>query len=161
MASGEPRYLKVPMDSSTSSTKKHLSVLLVEADVIVRYALAQHLRGCGHTVIEVISGTEARAVLVAGPAVNVVLSDAQLAGDDNGFALAQWVRRHRKSIDVILSGTLAHKVQVACEFCVDGDKADQDAQALMSRIQSMLAERKRRLRPAPKTAPAVSRRKRN
>jgi CheY-like chemotaxis protein len=149
------------MDSSTSSTKARLTVLLVEADVIVRFALAQHLRACGHTVIEAISGTEARAVLVAGPAVEVVLADAQLAGDDNGFALAQWVRRHRKSIDVILSGTLAHKVQVACELCAEGDRADQDAQGLTSRIQAMLAERKRRLRPAPKTAPAVSKRKRN
>jgi CheY-like chemotaxis protein len=147
------------MDSSASNTKTHLSVLLVEADVIVRFALAHHLRGCGHTVIEVVSGTEARAVLLAGPAVEVVLADAQLAGDDNGFALAQWVRRHRKSIDVVLTGTLAHKVQVACEFCVDGDRADQDAQGLTSRIQAMLAERKRRLRPAPKTAP-VSKRKR-
>lgn len=148
------------MNSPSTSTSR-LNVLLVEADVIVRFALAQHLRGCGHTVIEVISGAEARAVLVAGPEADVVLADAQLAGDDNGFALAQWVRRHRKSMDVILSGTLAHKVQVACEFCVDGDIADQDAQALTSRIQAMIAERKRRLRPAPKTAPAASKRKRS
>jgi CheY-like chemotaxis protein len=140
---------------------KKLTVLLVEADVIVRFALAQHLRTCAHTVIEVVSGTEARAVLLAGPAVDVVLADAQLAGDDNGFALAQWVRRHRQSIDVILTGTLAHKVQVACEFCVEGDRADHDALGLISSIQSMLAERKRRMRPAPKTAPATTKRKRN
>ena len=144
-----------------SNSSKKLTVLLVEADVIVRFAIAQHLRTCAQTVIEVVSGTEARAVLLAGPSVDVVLADAQLAGDDNGFALAQWVRRHRKSIDVILTGTLAHKVQVACEFCVDGDRADQDAQGLISSIQSMLAERKRRMRPAPRTAPAVSKRKRN
>jgi CheY-like chemotaxis protein len=148
------------MSFTTNSTSR-LNVLLVEADVIVRFALAQHLRGCGHTVIEVISGTEARAVLLAGPEVSVVLADARLAGDDNGFALAQWVRRHRKSIDVILTGTLAHKVQVACEFCVEGESADRDAQGLISRIQAMLAERKRRMRPAPKTAAAASKRKRN
>lgn len=149
------------MDSSTSSTKPRLTVLLVEADVIVRFAVAQHLRNCDLVVIEAISGADARAVLIAGPEVDVVLADAQLAGDDNGFALAQWVRRHRKSIDVILTGALAHKAQVACELCVDGESADQDAQALTSRIQAMLAERKRRMRPAPKTAPAVSKRKRH
>ena len=148
--------------NSEASPKSKLSILLVEADVIVRFALAQYLRGCGHTVIEVISGTEARAVLLAGPEIDTVLADAQLAGDDNGFALAQWVRRHRKSIDVILSGTLAHKVQVACEICVDGESADNDAQSLMAAIQSMLAERKRRMRPAPKTSSAVmAKRKRN
>jgi hypothetical protein len=112
-------------------------------------------------VIEVISGAETRAVLLAGPEVDVVLADAQLADDDNGFALAQWVRRHRKSIDVILTGSLAQKVQVACELCVDGDIADKDAQGLISRIQAMLAERKRRMRPAPKTAPAATKRKRS
>jgi CheY-like chemotaxis protein len=153
LASGEPASLKFPMNSPSHSSDSKRTILLVEADVIVRCALAQQMRGCGCTVIEVVSGTEARVVLLAGPRVDVVLADAQLAGDDNGFALAQWVRRHRKSIDVILTGTLAHKVQVACEFCVDGDKADRDALALAARIQSMLAERKRRLRPAPKTAP--------
>ena len=159
MASGEPTNLKFPMASTDSSNK--LTVLLVEADVIVRFALAQHLRGCGHTVVEVISGAEARAVLIAGVTIDVVLADAQLAGDDNGFALAQWVRRHRKSIDVILTGTLPQKVQVACEFCVEGDSADRDAQGLTAYIQTMLAERKRRLRPAPKIAPVASKRKRN
>jgi DNA-binding NtrC family response regulator len=144
-----------------TTAKSCITILLVEADVIVRFALAQHLRRCGHTVIEVVSGAEARAVLLAGPAIEVVLADAQLAGDENGFALAQWVRRHRKSIDVILTGALAHKVQVVCDFCVESDKADRDAHGLISRIQGMLAERKRRMRPAPKTAPLVTpRRKR-
>lgn len=147
------------MNSATVSSEATRTILLVEADVIIRFAIAHHLRQCGCTVIEVVSGTEARAVLLAGPDVHVVLADAQLAGDDNGFALAQWVRRHRKSIDVILTGTLAHKIQVACEFCAEGDRADQDAVALASRIQSMLAERKRRMRPASKTAAAPTRRK--
>jgi CheY-like chemotaxis protein len=142
--------------SSIPSPDARRTILLVEADVIVRFALAHHMRGCGCTVIEVVSGSEARAVLIAGPKVDAVLADAQLADDDNGFALAQWVRRHRKSVDVILTATLAHKVQVACEFCVDGDRADNDAQGLTTRIQSMLAERKRRLRPASKTAPAFT-----
>jgi len=150
------------MSVSSPDQKSRRTVLLVEADVIVRFALAEHLRCCGQSVIEAVSGTEARAVLLAGPEVHIVIADAQLAGDDNGFALAQWVRRHRKSIDVVLTGTLAQKVQVACEFCVDGDHVDRDAEGLVARIQAMLAERKRRLRPAPKTAPgATPRRKRN
>lgn len=150
------------MNSTHPHSASRRTILLVEADVIIRFALAQHLRACGCTVIEVVSGSEARAVLLAGPTVNVVLADAQLAGDDNGFVLAQWVRRHRKSIDVVLTGTLAHKVQVACELCADDDRADQDSEGLLSRIQVMLAERKRRLRPASKAAPATaSRRKRS
>lgn len=149
---GNQLTFSFPMSPTPSSSETRRAILLVEADVIVRFALAQHLRACGYTVIEVVSGAEARAVLLAGPKADVVLSDAQLAGDDNGFALAQWVRRHRKSIDVILTGALVHKVQVVCELCVDGEKADNDAQALISQIQAMLAERKRRLRPSSKAA---------
>lgn len=150
------------MSSVTARPETRRTILLVEGDVIIRFALADHLRACGCTVVEVVNGYEARAVLLAGPSIDVVLADAQLAGDDNGFALAQWVRRHRKSIDVILTGTLAHKVQVTCEFCVDDDRADHDAQGLTSRIQAMLAERKRRLRPAPRTTPiSTPSRKRN
>ncbi len=138
------------------------TILLVEGDVIVRFAVAEHLRRCGHTVIEVVGGSEARLVLLAGVKIDVVLADAQLAGDDNGFALAQWVRRRRKSVEVILTGTLLHKVQIACEFCAEGGRADNDALLLTSRIQAMLAERKRRLRPAAKTAPtATQKRERN
>jgi CheY-like chemotaxis protein len=149
------------MSFTHSDSKSRFTILLVEADVILRFALAEHLRCGGHTVIEVVSGVEARAVLLAGLQVDVVLADAQLAGDDNGFALAQWVRRHRKSIDVILTGTLPHKVQVTCEFCARGEKADREAQSLTAHIQAMLTERKRRLRPAPKPAPTISKRKRN
>ncbi len=142
------------MDPTHSSTRAK-TILFVEADVLVRFMLAQHLRKCGLAVIEVVSGAEARAVLLAGPPVETILADAQLAGDENGFALARWVRRHRQSVDVILTSTLAHKVQVVCEFC-----ADNDAQALRARIQAMIAERTRRLRPAPKTAPTAFKRKR-
>ncbi len=150
------------MSPTHFSTEASRIILLVEADVVIRFALAHHMRGAGCTVIEVVSGAEARAVLVAGPKVDVVLADAQLADDDNGFALAQWVRRRRKSVDVILTGTLAHKVQVACEFCVEGERADHDAQGLTARIRAMMAERKRRLRPASKTASgAAAKRKRS
>jgi len=143
---------------TTAKPKSRRTVLLVEADVIVRFALAEHLRTCGHVVIETVSGAEARAVLVAGPKPDVLLADALLAGDDNGFALAQWVRRHRQAIEVILTGTLSHKVQAACALCADGDKAKaaKDEQALLTRIRAMLAERKRRLRAPPKSAPLVA-----
>lgn len=143
------------------NSKPSRSILLVEADVIVRFALAQHLRQCGHLVIEVADGTEARSVFSAALSVEIVLADAQLAGEESGFALARWVRRHRKSIDVILMATLAHKVQVVCDFCVDSDLSNTDGQQLTQRINAMLAERKRRLRAQPKTAPIVApRRKR-
>ena len=115
------------------------------------------------TVIKAPNGADARAVLVAGPAINVLMSDAQLAGDENGFALAHWVRRHRPTVEVLLTSSLANKAQTASEFCTRyPDRATlSDATSLASRIQSMLAERKRRTRPPSSTASVSAKRRRS
>jgi DNA-binding NtrC family response regulator len=137
------------------------TILLVEADVIVRFAVADHLRACA-IVIEAASAQDARQVLVAGPPIDIVMSDAQLAGDENGFALAQWVRRHRPDTEVILTSSIINKAQAASEFCArHPDQAvPADANGLATRIHAMMAERKRRLRPPSTTAAAPRRRKR-
>lgn len=138
------------------------TILLVEADVIIRCALAEYLRVCTHTVIEASSGHDARQVLVAGPAVHILMSDAQLAGDENGFALAQWVRRHRPEIEVMLTSSIQNKAQAANDFCARNpeQKLPSDANGLSARVNAMIAERKRRLRPPSTTAAAPRRRKR-
>jgi DNA-binding NtrC family response regulator len=138
-------------------------ILLVEADVIVRFALADYLRACGLTVIEAPSAADARAVLVAGPVIHVVMSDAQLAGAENGFALAQWVRRHRPKVEVLLMSSLANKAEAASDFCArsPGRKTPSDAAGLASRIQAMLAERKRRTRPPSSAANVGAKRRRS
>jgi CheY-like chemotaxis protein len=147
------------------SLKQHgdATILLVEEDVIVRFAIAEYLRACDFAVIEAASGADARAVLVAGPTVDVLMSDAQLAGNENGFALAQWVRRHRPNVEVLLTSSLAQKSQIASDFCAryPDRKTLSDAAGLTSRIQAMLAERKRRTRPPPSTASVNARRRRS
>jgi DNA-binding NtrC family response regulator len=137
------------------------TVLLVEADVIVRFALADYLRGCELRVIEAVSADDARAILVAGPRIHILLSDAQLAGAGSGFVLAQWVRRHRPDVEVLLTASLEGKAHTAAELLgrVPECAPKFDASALASKVAAMLAERKRRVRQQPKTATA--RRKRS
>jgi DNA-binding NtrC family response regulator len=145
-----------------SDAKASSTILLVEADVIVRFALAEYLRACPATVIEAASAHDARQVLLAGPAIDILISDAQLADEENGFALAQWVRRHRPDTEIILTSSIINKAQAAREFCAryPDQPATSDANALATRIHSMIAERKRRLRPPSATAAAPRRRKR-
>ncbi|ANP47656.1 response regulator [Candidatus Viadribacter manganicus] len=88
---------------------KKIAILLVEADVLVRFAIGEHLRACSVTVIEAVNGDDAKAILLAGPEVDVLMSDTQLAGEGSGFVLAQWVRRHRPSIEAVLTGSLARQ----------------------------------------------------
>lgn len=139
------------------------TILLVEDDVVVRFAIAEYLRACALVVIEAANATDARAILVAGPEVHVLMSDAQLAGDDNGFALAQWVRRHRPAIEVLLTSSVQHKAHIASDFCgrYPDRKTLSDSAGLATRIQSMIAERKRRLRPSSSTARAPGKRRRS
>jgi DNA-binding NtrC family response regulator len=138
------------------------TILLVEADVIVRFALAEYLRACGLTVIEAPNSADARAVLVAGPTIDVLMSDAQMAGGENGFTLAQWVRRHRPNIEILLMSSLTQKAQIASDFCArySDRKSPSDAATLASRIQAMMAERKRRTRPPSSTANVNAKRRR-
>lgn len=146
----------------TPETAKEATILLVETDVVVRFALAEFLRHCDHKVIEVSDGDEAKAVLLAGLDVNVLISDAQLAAAPNGFALAQWVRRYRPHIEVILTSTIDNKALMVTEFCGrhPGRPAPSDAARLSARIRAMLAERKRRTRPPSSSAMHGVRRRR-
>ncbi len=130
--------------------KKSTAVLLVEEHVIVRLALAQQLRACGYTVFEAASAHEARSILLAGPSIEILMSDARLAGPADGFALAQWVRRHRPNIEVSLTGVLSGKALAVNEFCdrLRSKPSPQDGQALTDRIRAMLAEHERRARKA-------------
>jgi DNA-binding NtrC family response regulator len=138
------------------------TLLLVEADVIIRFAIADYLRSCDLTVIEAASADDAKAILVAGPDVDILLSDAQLAGEGSGFVLAQWVRRHRPEIEIVLTGSTTAKAQAAAAIAarMPDCKPPSDAQNLASKLNAMIAERKRRLRPQPKTSPLKPRSKR-
>ena len=144
------------MPSARSKSKPELTLLLAEDDVIVRLVLAGHLRGCGLNVIEAASAEEAKTILLAGSKVDFMLADAQLAGPISGFALAQWVRKNRPSIAVVLSAGLTNKTQAAHDMCRRAVKKDGhgDPISLHDRIASMTTERDRRSRkPSTATIP--------
>ena len=141
------------MPTKTKQTRRTL--LLAEADVIIRLAIAEHLRACGFAVLEAAGAQEARAILLAGPEIDILMSDAQLVGD-SGFALAQWVRRHRPRMRVVLTSTRANKVEAAGALCTHSP--GHDAASLETRLRAMLAERARRLRP-PASSSSPSRKR--
>jgi len=141
-----------------ASPKTHSKViLLVEDDIIIRLGVADYLRGCGFSVIETSGAKEARVVLTAGPKIHILLSDAQLAGEDSGFALAQWVHKHRPDVKVLLTATTAAKIEAAGSLC--SHSPQHDVQALESQIRAMMSERARRTRPPASSAVAPGRRR--
>lgn len=115
------------------------TILVAEDDVLVRIAIAEYLRGCGFRVIEASGGPEAKTVLQHGPEIHVLFADARLAGDDTSFALAQWTRRYRPKISIILNANLTKKSEAASQLCKRNQPNPPPASHLRERIRSMKA----------------------
>ncbi|HEX5005553.1 MAG TPA: response regulator [Hyphomonadaceae bacterium] len=119
--------------------QKQSTILIVEGDVLVRHALAEYLRGCGFAVVETATALEARTVLQRGPAIDVMLADARVADGEGGFVLAQWVRRYRPRMDIILTSSLANKSAAIATLCARHHPSPPSADFLRDRINAMRA----------------------
>jgi CheY-like chemotaxis protein len=131
------------------------TILVADDDVLVRIAVADYLRACGFRVIEAAGGLEAKTVLQHGPEIHVLFADARLAGDDSGFALAQWVRAHRPNVGVILSAGLARKSEAAARLCSGSATAAPPASHLRERIEAMNNRHGRRIRSDRRTRAGI------
>jgi len=121
------------------------TILLVEADILVRTPLAQYLRECGYQVLEAIDATEARALFNAAEiSIDVALIDAS-AHDEAAFELARWIRQSTPQVEVVLTGSVTKAVKEATDLCEDGPAITKpyNHQAVLSVIQRLLAARKR------------------
>src|SRR6202043_395490 len=97
------------------------TVLVLDADVLVRMSIVQLLRECGYRVLEAASTDEAIAVLqkTAIP-VDVVMSEIDIPGAMNGVGFAQWARSVRPELKILLARTPERTVQNAAELCGAG-----------------------------------------
>jgi CheY-like chemotaxis protein len=123
------------------------TVLVVDAEVLVRTAIAEYLRDCGYRVLEAASGEEAVLALTDTEFhVDVVLSAVEMPGPMDGFGLARWVREHSPEIEVILAGTPARAAASAADLCDKGPMLARpyEPQIVHDRIKRMLAARKPR-----------------
>lgn len=128
----------------SAAADTHKTVLVVETDIILRIAIGEYLRGCTFRVIEAADALEAKTVFQRGPEIDILFADARLAGEEGGFALAQWVRRYRSSTTIILTGGLASKSEAAAKLCGQHHDSPPPASHLRDRIQSMRARHVRR-----------------
>jgi DNA-binding response OmpR family regulator len=94
--------------------------MVVEDEVLVRMALADYLRDCGYRVIEAGNADDAIKVLTAGERVEAVCTDVQMPGQLDGFDLAQWIRRERPGVKVILVSGIRRAAEIAQGLCDGG-----------------------------------------
>jgi len=91
------------------------TILVVEDEILVRTAIATYLRDCGFDVIEAGDADEAVRVLEAGIRIDIVFSDVNMPGTLDGFGLAQWLRRERPGLKIILTSGVAQGAQDASD----------------------------------------------
>jgi CheY-like chemotaxis protein len=113
MNAAEPR-------SKDSAPASQPTVLVVEDEVLIRMAVSDYLRDCGFHVVEAGNADEAIDVLKSNTTVDIVFSDVNMPGSLDGFGLAQWIRRERPRLKVILTSGVMRKVKEASTLCEDG-----------------------------------------
>lgn len=79
------------------------SALVAEDDVLLRLALSEYLRDAGFHVIEAANGDEARQILDAMVAVDIVISDVHMAHAGEGLELARWLGANYPDLPMILT----------------------------------------------------------
>lgn len=93
------------------------TVLVVEDEVLVRLAVADHLRDCGYRVLEAKTGEEAQAILRAGELVEILFCDIDLGPGINGFELAKWTRENYRDIRILLTSGVQRTAQITADLC--------------------------------------------
>lgn len=128
------------------------TVLLVDADILVRASLAAYLRECGLHVLEAANDEEARALLSEHSAtIDILFADA--GSDAIGFALASLVRQEHPGIGVILAGNIETATRKAGDLCDDQPSISKpyDHRFVLNRIRRAVAARERSCDP-PRTS---------
>jgi CheY-like chemotaxis protein len=131
--------------STAPLTEATDTVLVVEDEVLIRMVISEYLRHCGYRVIEAASGNEAVMVLEqVDIVVDVVLSDTEMPGAIDGFALAKWVRANKPDVEVILVGSPARAADAAAKLCEAGPTFSKpyEPHIVVDRIKRLLAQRK-------------------
>jgi CheY-like chemotaxis protein len=139
--------MKSLQDASSESTGKlPPTVLVVVDEVLVRMALSDYLRECGYNVVETSDAQEAIEVMTSDVAVDVAFSDIVMPGSLDGFGLAQWIRRERPDIKVVLSSGVARSAKAAGELCEHGPMLAKPYEHadLERRIRALLASAPKR-----------------
>jgi len=87
-------------------------VLVVEDEILIRLALADHLRDAGLIVYEAANGTEAVDLLTHhGNDIDAIFSDIMMPGSVDGLALLAWAAQHHPSVPVILTSGAPEQTQ--------------------------------------------------
>lgn len=121
-------------------------ILVVEDEVLIRLAICDYLRECGFKVYEAGSAAEAIEILEFDKAaIDLVFTDVRLPGETNGFGLAQWVRKNRPGLAIVITSGDAKQSEAAKELCENEPffAKPYDVYRVVAQIRTLIDARKR------------------
>ena len=123
------------------------AILVVEDEVLIRFVISDYLRECGFKVYEAATAVEAIEILESNKAsVDLMFTDIRLPGEMNGFALAQWARKNRPGVPVLLTSGDSKKSEAAKELCENEPffAKPYDIQLVVAQIRTMIDAKARK-----------------
>jgi CheY-like chemotaxis protein len=103
--------------------------------------VAEYLQDSGYCVLEASDVAEAKAALSADISVDVVFSDVNMPGAEDGFVLANWIHQHRPDTKVLLTSGFPHGNEKTRELCEPLLAKPYSPLSMLRRIQSLLERR--------------------
>ena len=122
-------------------------LIVADADVLIRNALAEYLRNSGYKVWEAATSDEVIIALEEGVVqIDALLADAQLSGSFNAFQLRIWVRNHYLDVEIVLAGNIDSAAKAAGHLCDEGPhlRRPYDPESVAAHIRRLLATTRRR-----------------
>lgn len=122
-------------------------LIVADADVLIRNALAEYLRHCGYKVFEAATSDEVVIALEEGAIkIDALLGDAELSGRYNAFELRLWVREKHPHVEVVLAGSIDSAAKAAGQLCDEGPHLQRpyDPESVSAHIKRLLASTRRR-----------------
>lgn len=121
-------------------------LIVADADVLIRNALAEYLRHCGYKVFEAATSDEVIIALEEGAVkIDALLADAELTGRFNVFELRIWVKDHYPNVEVVLAGNIDAAAKAAGHLCDEGPHLQRpyDPDSVAAHIKRLLAATRR------------------
>lgn len=103
------------MPSQNSSGRIRI-VLVVEDEVLIRLDILEYLRNRGFQAYEAPNAARAIEILQGDHGIDLVFSDLQMPGEMDGIGLAQWIRKNRPDLPILLTSGDTQKAATAKEL---------------------------------------------
>jgi len=140
-----PQTTDAPPANASGDAASAIRLLLVDDEVLLREVLGEQLEEAGYSVLSAANGEEALALLEAGEAVDVLVTDLSMPGIDGLAVIRAAQERHPGLPAVLLTGYAGEDVTLAVSGTVAGAfsllRKPIRLHDLIDRIQSLFAAR--------------------